>query len=997
MLNPRMLIPRMLNSPPGEGEPDEFDLRAEVYTPDLFNPRLFRATKNTSFTDFVWKIHNEGNSSSGFLVGILSVLEEVSNCGQGGESICLPDDSQLILYQTYKTPIPGCDREEHVCELTEDAIHYQILGNVCLGPRFNLESTAGIIEFDAFHWHRKVRFSCLLRMFDDNARDSAPPVNPKLISAVIVPQAPNTKESPTVTTLIVDRTRVSLGGPVVFTAKVISTAGEPAGIVTFLARPLNRNIEIPLGTRPIVQGEAVLTLCSGSGLPPASYTVVALYRPSPAAEFVCGTPTSRTDNPCDSQPIDIVVERATVTDLQIDADPGNPEADKNVELIVTLIENIPNIDPTGTVTYFDGPHVIGSAEFPPTGGVVSIIIPASVLGAGEHSISASYSGDENFAPTTSSSAGSQLILTISKGSQTISPGPIPSGLAYSTSPLTSFSLSSTASSGLPVSYSLVSGPASVSPTTGAGTVSGAGTVVIEVTQAGNPSYESAPAQQVSFDVMKAAQTISPGPMPSGLYYSPNPLTTFLLSSTASSGLPVSYGLVSGPATVNPTTGAGTVSGAGTVIIELTQAGNPSFDSAPAHQISFDVLKAAQTIEFQPIGNQSFGESPFALIATSNSGLPIDFSVISGGSFVSVSNGVLTILGASGGQIVKIKASQPGDINYLPADSDRSFQILETTATLTVSDLNQVFDGSPKSVGVSSVPANLNGIIVTYNGVSTPPVNSGDYQVVASLNTDNYAADDVIVTLIVQRASAGIHFGNLNQIYDGSPKSVTVAAVPSGLAVSPVIYTGVTVNYGPSPDPPVNAGRYNAAVVIEDRNYAGEGSAQLEIGKAEQTISFDPVLQEISVGDTIELDAISTSGLPVSLSLISGNADLVQQPGGGTWSLTPSDDGTLIIRASQSGNDNYGPAPEVERTFEALPTSEFEFFGFFYPLGPPVIKIGNSVAWGPFNNWGETVFGPFDNDEGEEIPVRWVIFKDRPRTIAIPGCGGRSSDRSNESM
>ncbi|WP_121357816.1 carbohydrate-binding protein, partial [Flavisolibacter nicotianae] len=70
----------------------------------------------------------------------------------------------------------------------------------------------------------------------------------------------------------------------------------------------------------------------------------------------------------------------------------------------------------------------------------------------------------------------------------------------------------------------------------------------------------------------------------------NKLTTdlpFTLSATASSGLPVSYRVVSGPATVsgNTVTLAGT---AGTVIIEASQAGNTTYNAATAVTQSFTV-------------------------------------------------------------------------------------------------------------------------------------------------------------------------------------------------------------------------------------------------------------------------------------------------------------------------------------------------------------------------------------------------------------------------
>ncbi len=65
---------------------------------------------------------------------------------------------------------------------------------------------------------------------------------------------------------------------------------------------------------------------------------------------------------------------------------------------------------------------------------------------------------------------------------------------------------------------------------------------------------------------------------------------FALSATASSGLGVTFSLVSGPATV---TGGGTVTltGAGTVTVRASQAGNGSYNAAPNVDRSFTVNKA----------------------------------------------------------------------------------------------------------------------------------------------------------------------------------------------------------------------------------------------------------------------------------------------------------------------------------------------------------------------------------------------------------------------
>ena len=91
-------------------------------------------------------------------------------------------------------------------------------------------------------------------------------------------------------------------------------------------------------------------------------------------------------------------------------------------------------------------------------------------------------------------------MTITPASQTITFG----ALANKASGDAPFTVSATASSGLAVSFSIVSGPASVAGNTI--TLTGAGTVVVRASQAGNGNYNAAPAVDRSFTVTAPAPT-----------------------------------------------------------------------------------------------------------------------------------------------------------------------------------------------------------------------------------------------------------------------------------------------------------------------------------------------------------------------------------------------------------------------------------------------------------------------------------------------------------
>ncbi len=123
-----------------------------------------------------------------------------------------------------------------------------------------------------------------------------------------------------------------------------------------------------------------------------------------------------------------------------------------------------------------------------------------------------------FAPMTTGSIGGSIVLadnhlnasspqatqtitlqgTANLGTQTIN-FPNPGTQTYGVSPLT---LTAAATSGLPVSYSLSSGPATLNGSTL--TITGAGPVTVQATQAGNSNWQAATPVSVTFTVNKAS-------------------------------------------------------------------------------------------------------------------------------------------------------------------------------------------------------------------------------------------------------------------------------------------------------------------------------------------------------------------------------------------------------------------------------------------------------------------------------------------------------------
>jgi len=189
-----------------------------------------------------------------------------------------------------------------------------------------------------------------------------------------------------------------------------------------------------------------------------------------------------------------------------------------------------------------------------------------------------------------------------------------------------------------------------------------------------------------------------------------------LEAAASSGLPITFNVVSGPAVLS-VSNVLTLTGAGAVTVEADQAGNNGFNPATPVDISFNVARANQSIAFAPVPNHSAGDVPFALAATTSSGLPVYFNILSGPAISS--NNVVTLLG--GGTVTAI-AWQPGNSNYNAAATvQQSFNVSQIPQTITFGAL------SPQKQGDAPFPLNAtanSGLLVSFS-VSGPATLSGN--------------------------------------------------------------------------------------------------------------------------------------------------------------------------------------------------------------------------------------------------------------------------------
>ena len=191
------------------------------------------------------------------------------------------------------------------------------------------------------------------------------------------------------------------------------------------------------------------------------------------------------------------------------------------------------------------------------------------------------------------------------------------------------------------------------------------------------------------------------------------------------------------------------------------------------------------------------------------------------------------------------------------DSLTPAQLTKYSASISLSNLFQTYDGTPKSISLGTIPSSLD-ISVTYNGSAIPPTNAGDYNVVAVISTPNYIGRASGI-LTIDKALATVLLYNLDQIYTGTPRNVDVITIPPGLPVN--------VTYDGSSTTPTAVGSYAVIAVTSDPNYYESGmSGVLAISAAviiKETSSYYASIYEAYSaaldGQSIQMRAVDFTG------------------------------------------------------------------------------------------------------------------------------------------
>lgn len=363
---------------------------------------------------------------------------------------------------------------------------------------------------------------------------------------------------------------------------------------------------------------------------------------------------------------------------------------------------------------------------------------------------------------------------------------------------------------------------------------------------------------------------------------------------------------------------------GVCTLKAMQAGDDFYLDAPTVYYSFPIVKAAQTIELNPIPVVKVRQEQTLSLKPENVGLPVFFAVDATSTACSMFGA--NVIGLAAGNCT-IKVTRPGDDYRLDAPFlNIVIDVQKGPQDITISTVDTLGRGGYAPISASSnqpiTPATpilfslAPSSICVQEGNQIRGVGLGVCTISATqLGDANYLQSTVSKTVEIVKGSPTLKFTQLPELRVNAP---------IGKLLVSTTYTGTPLSVSTSPssvcafDSSTNelAGLAAGDCLVKvnqagdaEYNAASEISTTLRVLMGAQVIQF-PSLGPIALNATGTTLVASTSAKPdanLQVTFESATPTVCSVSG---VSLTPLKMGTCTVRAIQAGNENYLPAATV---------------------------------------------------------------------------------------
>jgi MBG domain/Bacterial Ig-like domain (group 3)/Putative Ig domain/NHL repeat len=409
-----------------------------------------------------------------------------------------------------------------------------------------------------------------------------------------------------------------------------------------------------------------------------------------------------------------------------------------------------------------------------------------------------------------------------------------------------------------------------------GTATAASSVVLSPTSLTAPAIGSSYSQvfSASGGTNPYTFTVSSGSLPAGLSLSAGGVL---------SGTPTAVGTFSFTVQAQDSTSAGS--------------GGPLSGSQ-----SFSVTIAAPTIFISPstLPNGTAG-SAYSQTLSANGGsgtygyAATTGSLPSGLSLNSTTGALTGTPTAAGGFTFTVTATDTvttGSGAPYTGSQNYSLTVSKATATVTLSNLSQTYNGSPLAATATTSPLGLT-VVLTYNGSTTAPTSAGGYTVVATINDPNYQGSTT-GTLTIGKAQPTVSWPAPAAITYGTALSATqlnasVTEIPGAFVYTPA--SGTVLNAG------ANQTLSVTFTPTDTTDYANATqTAQITVNKAQPTVTW-------------LAPAAITYGTALSATQL--NASVTGIPG--VFVYTPASGTVLNAGANQALSVTFTPTDAADYT------------------------------------------------------------------------------------
>jgi hypothetical protein len=398
------------------------------------------------------------------------------------------------------------------------------------------------------------------------------------------------------------------------------------------------------------------------------------------------------------------------------------------------------------------------------------------------------------------------------------------------------------------------------------------------------------------------------PKPGPLTYGVGPVT---LDAAASSALPVSYTVTSGPATVSGSTL--TIAGAGSVTVQATQAGNANYTAAAPVSVTFAVGQASLTVT---------ANNASKMYGAANPGFTPSYSGFANGDTAAVLTGspslttTATATSAVGNYPITSSAGTLTEGNYSFTFVSGTLAVNQATASVTPIAASKSYGSSdPAFSGTLTGFLAGDGVTATYSRAAGETVAGGPYAISSTLTPvgvlGNYNITYNAAAFTINKAALVATAINVSVPY--------AAAIPalSGTLTGVVSSDGITASFMTAASSSSPAGSYAITPVLNDPNSklanynAVLTSGTLTIGQEATTASVQTSAPSVALQSSVTLTVkvASITATPVgSVTFMDGSTQLgtatLDNTGTAMLSISTLSVGSHTITAVYAGNADF---------------------------------------------------------------------------------------------